>query len=155
MAYTDADFNTCPDTSRSTSARVLTLAGAAIDWASKKQEIASLSTLESEYIAMAFACQAIVWAKGLLNEIGAPQRHPTNLWCNNNGAIQVTRNPESHHRTKHIRLRYHFVKDCQRLGDISVQYIKTTQQVADSLTKALPSELHQMCCHGQGLGPLE
>ena len=60
QAYTDADHNTCPETSRSTSGRVLILAGAAIEWSSKKQGISTLSTLQSEYVAMSSACQAIV-----------------------------------------------------------------------------------------------
>ena len=153
--FTDADHNTCPDTSRSTSARVLMLAGAAIEWSSKKQGIATISTLESEYVAMASACQTVVWARHLLQELGSPQKQPTPLWCDNQGAIAVTRNPESHHRTKHIRLKYHFIKDCERLGDVKVQFVGTKEQIADSLTKALDAASHAKCSQAQGLWPLE
>ena len=153
--FTDADHNSCPETSRATSARVLMLAGAAIEWSSKKQGIATLSTLESEYVAMASACQTVVWARNLLKELGSPQKLPTPLWCDNQGAITVTRNPESHHRTKHIRLKYHFIKDCERLGDVKVQYVGTDEQIADSLTKALSAAAHAKCSQAQGLWPLE
>jgi len=153
QVYTDADHNTCPETSRSTSGRVLLLAGAAIEWSSKKQSIATLSTLESEYVALSSACQAIVWARGLLHELGAPQHQPTPVWCDNQGAITVTKNPESHHRTKHIRLKYHYIKDCERLGDVKVGFVPSPDQIADSLTKALSVAAHLKCSQGQGLYP--
>jgi len=78
VAYADADFSSCPDTSRSTSGQVLLLGGCAVEWKSKKQPIVAQSTTEAEYVALAEVAKGIVWMRGLLDELGclAAARQP-------------------------------------------------------------------------------
>ena len=70
--------------------------------------------------------------------IGIIQNNATPLFCDNQGAIHLSKNPENHKRTKHIDVQYHYVRKCQAEGIISIQYIPTTKQMADIFTKALP-----------------
>jgi hypothetical protein len=64
---------------------------------------------------------------------------PLELQCDNQSAIQLIKNPVFHQRTKHIDVRYHFIRELQEKGDINVTYVPTEKQLADPLTKPLPN----------------
>lgn len=122
-------------------------------WSSKKQQVVALSTAEAEYIAAtSCACQA-VWLQRLLGELNQKQNSPTKIYCDNNSAIALTKNPVFHGRSKHIDIKYHYIRDLVRDKDIELEFCKSEDQIADILTKPLKSEalyklkkMLGMCC---------
>ena len=114
------------------------LNGGGVAWGSRKQKCTSGSTTESEYVAAHLASNEIVWLRGLLNDLGYPQRSPTALYCDNQSAIRLVRNPVFHKQSKHIDLKYHIIRAQQAEGHIKITYICTNDQLADVLIKPLP-----------------
>ncbi|CAG7720799.1 unnamed protein product, partial [Allacma fusca] len=136
-AYTDSDYAGDKVTRRSTSGMVIKLNDSIISWSSQKQPCVSLSSTEAEYIAIASAAREIVWLRSFLHELGHPQTQPTKIRVDNQSAIRLVKNPEMHTRTKHIDVRFHYIRDLANQGDIEVTYVPTAIQLADSLTKPL------------------
>ena len=111
-----------------------------ITWSSKKQATTALSTSEAEFVAAtAAACQAI-WLRRVLADLQQEQKCATEIFCDNKSTISMTRNPTFHNRTKHIDIRYHFIRDLVAKEEISLEYCSTEEQLADVLTKALSKE---------------
>lgn len=110
----------------------------AISWLSQKQSTAALSTAEAEYIALSSATQEVVWLQQLLTDIGVDCTKPVTVWEDNQAAIGLTRNPIEHKRTKHIDIKYHFVREHVMIGSLFVKYCNTKEMLADILTKPLP-----------------
>jgi hypothetical protein len=135
FGYTDSDLAGSVDDSKSTSGYAFSIGSGVICWSSKKQPIVALSTTEAEYIAASFAGCQIVWLRGILENLNHKQDVPTTLLCDNNSAISVTKEPVLHGRTKHIRMRYHFLRELVHDGIIQVKYCKTEDQIADVFTK--------------------
>jgi hypothetical protein len=113
--------------------------GGAVSWSLKRQEIVSLSTMESEYIAATHGMKEGLWLKSLLSEVFGPFTHPLTLFSDNQAAIVVTHNHQYHARTKHIDVQYHFIRWVVEEGALHLVYCPTDDMVADALMKALPS----------------
>ena len=82
----------------------------------------------------------------LLSDIGCPCEKETTLFVDNQSAIQLVKNPVYHKRTKHIDIRYHFIREKIENGDIAVEYVPSEEQKADIFTKALPRERFRKLC---------
>ncbi|GKB28168.1 retrovirus-related pol polyprotein from transposon TNT 1-94 [Tanacetum coccineum] len=137
VGYTDSDYAGDIDDSKSTSGYVFLMGGGAVAWSSRKQPIVTLSTTEAEYIAAATcACQAI-WMRRVLKEIGYDQGGEMVLLCDNTSTIKLSKNAVLHGRSKHIRVRYHFLRDLVKEGVIKLVYCHTEEQLADIMTKPL------------------
>ena len=108
-AYADADWAADRNTRRSINGYVLMLAGGAVAWTSRKQKTVALSSTEAEYISLSDAARQIAWVENLFYEIGAPIKSIL-LSVDNQGAIFWAQNPAQEHRSKHIDIRYHFVR---------------------------------------------
>jgi hypothetical protein len=113
--------------------------GGAVSWSSKWQEIVSLSTTESEYVAAMHSGKEVLWLRSLISEVFRTLQEPTTLFSDNQAAIALTRDHQYHARTKHINVRYHWIHWVVEQGDIKVIYCPTDDMVTDALTKALPS----------------
>ena len=135
--FADADYAADLETRRSTSGYVFTLAGAAISWASKRQHSVALSTMESEYMAACAAMQELIYLRLMMVDIGLPPPGPTILHQDNQSAIGLERDSISNKRSKHINVRYHFIRDHIARGDATPQYTSSEDMVADCLTKAV------------------
>ena len=151
VIYCDADWAGDPTDRKSVSGYTAILSGAAISWSSKKQATISLSSTEAEYIAAARAAQEATWIHTFLSEIGHPLKKPITLFVDNQSAIKLIQNPVAHDRTKHIDIKYHFIRDAQARGIIKVEYCPTNDQVADVLTKPLSREKHKRFTEQMGL----
>lgn len=138
IGYSDADWAGDMDDRHSTSGNVFSLACGAVSWLSKKQATVALSTAEAEYVALSTATQEAIWLRRLLADMGEPPEGPTEIYEDNQGAISMAKNPVGHARTKHIDIRYHFVRERVQDGAITLKYIGTDEMVADILTKPLP-----------------
>ncbi|CAL1681088.1 unnamed protein product [Lasius platythorax] len=139
VIYSDSDFAADPDTRRSTSGYVTVHCGGPISWQSIRQKIVALSTTEAEYVAASDATKEAIWIRRLMKSVGAAAvGHATELRLDNQGSIKLNKNPEFHKRTKHIDVRFHFIRDIYSKGNIIINYVPSSQQLADILTKALP-----------------
>jgi hypothetical protein len=137
--FTDSDYAGDVCTRRSTSGFLFLLHGGPVGWSSRRQSCVALSTTESEYVAACEAAREGVWLQRLLRDINMVSERPLELQCDNQSAIQLIKNPVFHQRTKHIDVRYHFIRELQEKGDINVTYVPTEKQLADPLTKPLPN----------------
>lgn len=140
IAYGDADFAADEDTRKSTSGVLLLLNGAPVIWSSRKQTTVATSTTDAEYIAACEVAKEIVWARGLIGELGLKQLGPTQLFCDNMAAKMLVDNPVFHRRTKHVDIKYHFTREKAQDGTLIVKHIATDKQLADIFTKALANE---------------
>ena len=136
VAFSDADWATDHETRVSVTGYALTLAGGAVCWVSRKQKTVALSSTEAEYMAMSDTSRQIMWITNLYIEIGLPQGS-IDLLCDNQGAIFSASNPVTQHKSKHIAIRYHYIRERVENKDINLYYIPTNQQVADLMTKNL------------------
>jgi hypothetical protein len=151
IGYSDADYAGDCDTRRSTSGFVFVLNGAAVTWSSRRQPIVALSTMESEYIAACDSSREVIWLRRLLHELGIKQTNPTPLLCDNESAISLTRNPESHKRSKHIDVRYHFIREQISKKNVEISYVNTKEQLADVFTKAIDGISQRKIMAGIGI----
>jgi hypothetical protein len=138
FGYTDMDWASDVNDCKLTSGYTFKLAGAAVSWSSKKQTSVALSSTEAEYISGAHAAKEAIWLRQLLSKLGLDTSSPTVLHVDNQSAIAIAKNPEFHDHTKHIDVRYHFLRQVVEDGTVELQYIPTGDQVADALTKGLP-----------------
>ena len=108
--------------------------------------------MESEYIGLSNAGQHLAWLRSFFDEIGYPQKAPTELFCDNQVAIILCRDPQFRAWTKHIQRKYHFVRDdIVGKGEAVVRYVSTKDMVADILTKPLANEPHWKFVRSMGL----
>ena len=112
--------------------------GGAVSWSSKRQEIVSLSTTESEYVAATHGMKEALWLRSLLSELFGPITQATTMFSDNQAAIALTQDHQYHARTKHIDVRYHWIRWVVEQGSLRLVYCPTEDMVADALTKALP-----------------
>jgi hypothetical protein len=140
--YTDSDWAGEPDKRRSTSGYTFLMAGAAVSWSSKLQSTPALSSTEAEYVAAARTTQEALWLQALLGELGFTQSSPTQLLCDNQGALALARNPVNHPRTRHIELRFHMIRKAVSRKLVALEYCPTEDMTADIFTKGLGSIKH-------------
>ncbi|KRZ27699.1 Retrovirus-related Pol polyprotein from transposon TNT 1-94 [Trichinella pseudospiralis] len=139
--YSDSDWGNDRDDRRSISGWVVCHSGAAIAWTSKKQRTVALSTTEAEYMALSHAAKETAWLRSLQSELEKESSKPT-LLCDNSGAVSISTGQSSSARTRHIDIRYHFVKEKIQEGEIEMRQIPSADNAADMFTKALtPSRL--------------
>ena len=150
--YTDADWGTDKDTRRSVTGMGFVFAGAAVCWKSQRQPTVASSTTEAEYIALAHGTAEVVHLQGLLGELGVVQEGPTVIYEDNHSAIKLARNDCEHSRTKHIDLKYHFIREKVKSGEVNPVAIPTLEQVGDIFTKPINREQHWKLCRMLGMG---
>jgi hypothetical protein len=136
--YSDSDWGGDPDTRRSTTAYLFQFGGGPISWSSRLQPTVALSSAEAEYMAVCAATQESTYLRQLLEELGYPQVSATKIFEDNQGCIALARNPVLHKRTKHIEIRYHFIRERIESKQVQLEYVPTQRQLADIMTKALP-----------------
>jgi hypothetical protein len=150
--FSDSDWSGDIDTSRSTSGYAFISSRGALGWSSKRQAMVAQSSTESEYIGLSNAGMHLAWLRTFFAEVGHEQRGPTELFCDNQAAIILCKDPQFRARTKHIQRKYHFVRDdIVAKGEAVVRYVSTHDMVADILTKPLSREKHWKFAKAMGL----
>ncbi|GJY34820.1 retrovirus-related pol polyprotein from transposon TNT 1-94 [Tanacetum coccineum] len=135
--FSDADYAGCKDTFKSTSGGAQFLGEKLVSWSSKKQDCTALSTVEAEYVSLSACCAQVIWMRTQLTDYGY-HFNKIPIYCDSKSAIAISCNPVQHSRTKHIVVRYHFIKEHVEKGTIELYFVKTDYQLADLFTKALP-----------------
>ncbi|KAI3494744.1 hypothetical protein L1887_40442 [Cichorium endivia] len=152
LAFSDADLGGCGLDRKSTSGGCQLLDGKLVSWQSRKQTCVSLSTAEAEYIAAASCTSQIIWIQNQLRDYGVSMKRIP-LYCDSESAIRICLNPVQHSKTKHIALRYHFIKDHVEDGNIEIHFVRSNDELADIFTKSLPELAFNRIL--QGLGMME
>ena len=150
IGFSDADYGGCKIDRKSTSGTCQFLGCNLISWHSKKQNSVALSTAEAEYVAAGSCCAQVLWIKQQLEDYGVVQTKIP-IKCDNTSAINLSKNPVQHSRTKHIEIRHHFLRDHVQKGDIELEFVCTDDQLADVFTKPLSEDRFVMIRNKLGL----
>jgi len=131
FAYSDADWAGDLDSRRSTTGYVVYAAGGPIAWQSKLQSTVAVSTMEAEYMAAFGAIQELIWIKGVLSEVGFDYVDPIILHMDSKSAMALAKNPTHYKRSKHIDIKYHWLREhTYESGIVQIEHCKTENMVA-------------------------
>lgn len=136
-AFSDSDWAGDQDDRKSTSGYIIKINNNIVSWVSKKQKTVADSSAEAEYYALTETAKELKWFKSLFEEIGCIVNQPSIIYCDNRAATILTENDVFHGRTKHIEIKYHFIRDMVIKNELRVEWISTINQEADILTKPL------------------
>lgn len=142
--YSDADMARDVDSRKSISGYLITFAGGVISWQSRLQKCIALSTTEAEFIAITEGCKEIMWMKKLLQELGQNQESYV-LYCDRQNAIHLSNNLTFHSKSKHIDVRYHWIRDVLESKLLKIEKIHTKDNGANMMTKVLPKKKLEVC----------
>jgi hypothetical protein len=137
LGYSDSDWVGSVANQKSTLGCCFTLGSGMISWISKKQSCVALSTAEAEYVAACATSHEAVWLQKLLTGLFDIAMEATCILCDNQSCIKLSENLVFHDRSKHIEIRYHYIRDMVQKGAVRLQYVATDEQVVDVLTKSL------------------
>nr|GEY80012.1 hypothetical protein [Tanacetum cinerariifolium] len=139
-SFSDLDHAGCLDSRKSTSGGIQFLGGdKLVSWSSKKQNCTSMSFAEAECVSLSACCAQVLWIRTQLTDYGFHfDKIP--MYCDSKAAIAISCNLVQHSRTKHINVRYHFIKEKVEKGIVELFFVRTEYQLADLFTKALPEE---------------
>lgn len=150
LGWSDSDWGGESDTRRSTAGFVFTLAGGAITWQSKRQTSVTLSTAEAEFVAVALAAKGL-WLQSVIEELRLIPKPSLKIFCDNMSCIFLASNPKHSEKTKHVDLKYHFIRELVESKKLHLEHTSTQTMWADFLTKSLPADKHKECSEQVGL----
>jgi hypothetical protein len=151
IAYSDVDWANCVDERKSTSGGAFFLGDSLIAWLGKKKGAISLSTIEVEYIAVATCFTQILWMIQTLADLKVNYIVPITIHCDNTSAISVSKNPVLHSKTKHIQIKYHFLREQVTNRVVQLNYIHSIEQIVDIFTKPLAATPFGYLCQKLGV----
>ena len=141
--FTDADWAGNPNDRKSTAGYFTFVGGNLVTWRSKKQKVVALSSAEAEFRGIKSGLTEILWLRKLMTELDLRPALPCRLFCDNKAAISISENPVQHDRTKHVEVDRHFIKENIEAKVVEMPYVKSEDQLADILTKAVNSKSFQ------------
>ncbi|XP_048604674.1 secreted RxLR effector protein 161-like [Brassica napus] len=144
IGFVDSYYGGELDNSRSTTGYVFTLAGAPICWRSVQQPIVAMSTTEAEYMTLGEAAKEVVWVQGLVSKLGVDQEG-VQLHYDSQSALCLAKNQVYHGRTKHIRIRFHKIRELATSGEVLLEKVHTSENHADMLTKHVTTKKFKHC----------
>ncbi|GJW85674.1 ribonuclease H-like domain, reverse transcriptase, RNA-dependent DNA polymerase [Tanacetum coccineum] len=136
--FSDSSYGVNTQEGKGTTGIIFYYGESPISWSTQKQATVALSSCESEFIAATAAATQALWLKRLLGKLTQSQEEKITIQVDNKSAIALMKNPVFHGRSKHIDIKYHFIRECMEREDIQVEFINGEYQKADILTKALP-----------------
>ncbi|KAL4029866.1 hypothetical protein IC575_008094 [Cucumis melo] len=134
--FTDADYAADLDKRRSLSGYIFRLYGNVVSWKVNLQPVVALSTTESEYISLGEAVKEAVWLKRIVGELLSQEFIPI-IHCDSQSAIHLAKNPSHHERSKHIDVKFHYIRNVIAQKDVELVKVHTVENLSDMLTKAL------------------
>ncbi|GMF49085.1 unnamed protein product [Phytophthora fragariaefolia] len=152
-AYSDADWAGNRDDRRSVSGMMLMMCGAPVVWRSTFQKTVALSSTKAEYMALSGCVKECIWMRRLLKDIGVDQVGVTVIYEDNEGAMALAKNVGYQARTKHIDIRYHFIREKGASNEVELVYVESNNQLADYLTKGLTTKTPRYLMMVSNVGP--
>ncbi|GAB2291727.1 hypothetical protein Dimus_038172 [Dionaea muscipula] len=144
VGYVDADFAGDRDGRKSTTAYCITVGGNCVSWKTQLQPLVALSTTEAEYVAITDIFKEGIWVQGLLKEINLLRTCCT-IFTDSQSALHLCKNPVHHERTKHIDVKYHFIRDSLVDGILEISKVPTEDNPADMGTKIVTVSKFKHC----------
>jgi hypothetical protein len=151
IGYSDSDYADDVDNNHNTSGVLFFLGTNLVSWHSLKQRVVAMSSCEVEYVASTSAATQGIWLAWLLADLRQERVSPVELRVDNKSALALMKNPVFHEHSKHIRVRYHFVRQCVEQGSVLADFLSTKDQLADIGTKALGRVRFQELCARIGM----
>ena len=142
--FVDSDYAGDLDKRRSLTGYVFTIGGCAVSWKAILQHTVAWSTTEAEYMAISEACREATWLRGSYTEL-CGDMSCTTIFCDSQSAICLTKDQMFHERTKHIDVRYHYIREVIAKGDVKVCKISTHDNPADMMTKPVTATKFELC----------
>lgn len=136
-AYPDANWTEGRGDRKSNSGFYCTVNGGTISWSSKKQDIIALSSTEAEYVALTETCKEVMWLAELARSLDIEIPDPVTVYTDSQSCMSMIANHKFSHRTKHIDIKFHFVREQVLSGKIQLKYVPTDGNIADMMTKPL------------------
>lgn len=152
--WSNADWAANPDSRRSMAAYIFTLGGPAVTWSTKLLPTICLSSTKSEYGSLTGAGKEAIAGRATLSDLEQKQSSSTELYCDNQSAIALSKNARFHACTRHIEVAHHFIQHLTTTKQVEVEYVKTEENLADLLTKGLPRDRHNSLTCKLGLAPI-
>ncbi|GKF57732.1 hypothetical protein Tco_0171269 [Tanacetum coccineum] len=149
--FSDVDYAGCKDTFKNTFGGAQFLGEKLVSWSSKKQDCTTLS--KAEYVSLSTCCAQFLWTRTQLMDYGF-HFNKIPIYYDLKSAIAISCNSVQHSRTKHIAVRYHFIKEHVEKGMIKLYIVKTDYQLADLFTKALLVDRFNYLVHRHGMRSL-
>ena len=144
LGFSDANWGGDRNDRKSTTGYLYMVNNGAVSWTSHKQSTVATSTVEDEYMALSDAAREAIARTQLFQEL-LLKLPPPLILSDNQGALDISEDPTNYQRAKHIDIRYHFIRHALHSDQISIDYIPSTENPADILTKALEPVKHQRC----------
>lgn len=141
QGYTDADWVGCIDDRKSTAGYFTFVGGNLVTWRSKKQNVVALSSAEVEFRGMVKGICELLWIRKMLTELGFEPKGEMKLFYDNKAAIDISHNPVQHDRTKHVEVDRHFIREKIDSKILEIPFVRSGDQIADMLTKAVSSKV--------------
>lgn len=139
--FSDSDLGGNMDDMKSTGGMIFYLNESAITWVSQKQKCVALSSCEAELMAATTAdCQGI-WLRNILSRVTSETIGPVTLYIDNRSAIDLAKNLMFHGRSKHVDIRFHFIRECVERGEVVLKHVCSSEQRADVLTKGMATNV--------------
>ncbi|XP_017976387.1 PREDICTED: uncharacterized mitochondrial protein AtMg00810 [Theobroma cacao] len=135
--YSDSDWAGCLDTRKSITGYCIFIGDSLVSWKSKKQSVMARNSAKAECRSMAATCREIIWLRSLMADFGINHSETVNLYSDSQSAIQISKNPVLHEKTKHIEMDCYFIRDKVLARLINPLHISTQSQLSDIFTKAL------------------
>jgi hypothetical protein len=139
--FCDLDWAGDIDTRWSTTGYLTFIAGGQIAWQSCLQTTVATSSMEAEYMAAYAIIQEICWLRGVLSDLGFNTDEPTKVYIDSKSAINLANNPVHHKRSKHIAIKYHWVRQMVNRHLVQLIHVSSEMQLADMLTNKALTEI--------------
>lgn len=144
IEFVDSDFTSNLDKRKSITGYVFAIFGSVISWKAMLQPTVALFTPEVEYRAAREAMKEAIWLKGLVGDLGL-QQDDSVVFCDNQSAIHLTKNPMCHEKSKHIAVKYNFIREIVSKGIVAVRKVAIVDNLADMMTKPVPLHKFKHC----------
>ncbi|MCO5560474.1 hypothetical protein L7F22_014089 [Adiantum nelumboides] len=144
MGYTDSNYAGDLNNKRFTSGYVFTMAREAVSWRSRLQTCVTQSTIGAKHVAASEACKEAIWLGWLVTDLGIKEETPM-LHCASQSAVQLARSPVYHSKTKHVDVKYDFIREMVEDKQVQLVKVHTIDNPTDLLTKGLPRESFTHC----------
>ncbi|KAJ3570525.1 hypothetical protein NP233_g4340 [Leucocoprinus birnbaumii] len=151
IGFSDSSYTDCPDTHRSSMGYCFSLGSEVVSWSSRKQKTVSSSTTEAEYIAAGEATRESIWLHTHLSEWKQPCNGATIMFCDNNSAITLTKDPIHQAWNKHIDVHHHFIREQVENQEIDIWRVSSEDNIADIMTKPLVGANFERLRNGLGI----
>ena len=148
--YVDSDYSGDLDKRRLLIGYLFKLNGCTINWKASLQSFVALSTTKAKYTAAADTIKEAIWLRGMVTDLGFEQKQVI-VHCDSQSAICLSRNQIHYEKTKHIDIKLHFVRLEVLRGVVKLMKIHTDDNLADMLTKSLPSAKFELCVNSAGI----